>query len=747
MPVLRGVAAHATAFDPTRHCIWVFGGSQMGNYTNALFSFPLDAPNAWKLAHPSGPAPSPRVWSIMVYDPPRDRLLLYGGFGKTDSFSDAWELPLSGSMAWNRLTPGGTPPELLSAQAAIYDKFRQRLLVLGATSSGTLGTWALALTGLPTWTMLAPANPPPAMPFGVTGVHDYTFDRLVVAGPVGASYKTSHLETWQLSLSGALAWSPVAATGTPPGPLFYGPATYDELHRRMVAYWADTVFTLSLAGPPTWSAVQTQGAAPPVRFYNGLVYDRSSDHMLLVGGGTGVVGDPSYGGEFHDDVWSLPMDDTLVWNPLVTDSQRPPQKLAGHAMAVDAAGSRMWVVGGSGDVLTAGVWELGLSDTDPRWRGLVPSGDAFPARTEHTATYDPARHRILVFGGYAGGARLNDLWELSLEPTPKWTRLTPGGTPPSPRDWHTAILDAPHDRIIVFGGSASDGHGGWTLLNDVWSLSLAGSGEWSPLSTSGPVPAGRGGHTAAYDAARQRMIVAGGEIGQPYASGDIWSLSLDDNPTWSLIGSGPGLEFHAMCIDPIRDRLLMMGGDGFGIFGPPGYDYTSTNATYSFPLGAPGHYATLNVGTTYPQGRASHTAMFDAAHDRLIVIGGGVGGNISISDLPHTDPWMLQFDDLLDAPPVAGPAARLLAPPFPNPARTGTSLRFALAQPGQVSLRIHDAQGRLVRTLVRGPSAAGEHSADWDLRDDAGQLVAPGLYFCEWRDGPRRAVQRLAVVR
>src|SRR5262249_54413596 len=113
---------------------------------------------------------------------------------------------------------------------------------------------------------------------------------------------------------------------------------------------------------------------------------------------------------------------------------------------------------------------------------------------------------------------------------------------------------------------------------------------------------------------------------------------------------------------------------------------------------------------------------------------------------PHTDPWMLQFAGILDAPPVAGPEARLLAPPFPNPARTGTSLRFTLAQPGSISLRIHDAQGRLVRTLVRGPSTAAEPRAEGDRRADGGQLVAPGLYFCEWRDGTRRAVQRLAVV-
>jgi flagellar hook assembly protein FlgD len=46
-----------------------------------------------------------------------------------------------------------------------------------------------------------------------------------------------------------------------------------------------------------------------------------------------------------------------------------------------------------------------------------------------------------------------------------------------------------------------------------------------------------------------------------------------------------------------------------------------------------------------------------------------------------------------------------------------------------VQLRIYDAAGRAVRTLVEGVELAGTHEAFWDGRDDAGEALPSGLYF------------------
>lgn len=73
---------------------------------------------------------------------------------------------------------------------------------------------------------------------------------------------------------------------------------------------------------------------------------------------------------------------------------------------------------------------------------------------------------------------------------------------------------------------------------------------------------------------------------------------------------------------------------------------------------------------------------------------------------------------------------------FPNPTTTTSSVAFGLPQPGgAVSLRIYNASGRLVRTLVDGDLPPGHHSAVWNRRNDRGEVVASGIYFYRL-DGP-----------
>ena len=82
---------------------------------------------------------------------------------------------------------------------------------------------------------------------------------------------------------------------------------------------------------------------------------------------------------------------------------------------------------------------------------------------------------------------------------------------------------------------------------------------------------------------------------------------------------------------------------------------------------------------------------------------------------------------LLDAPaPVTG--IEVLEPAAPNPFRTTTAFSYALSRAGAVELRIFDAQGRVVRTLLSGDRPAGRGSATWDGRRDDGARAAAGVY-------------------
>jgi len=67
----------------------------------------------------------------------------------------------------------------------------------------------------------------------------------------------------------------------------------------------------------------------------------------------------------------------------------------------------------------------------------------------------------------------------------------------------------------------------------------------------------------------------------------------------------------------------------------------------------------------------------------------------------------------------------------PNPANPSATIRYTIAEKGQVGLRIFDVGGRLVRTLVdqvQEPAEAG-FEVIWDGMNDQGQRVGSGVFF------------------
>jgi len=82
----------------------------------------------------------------------------------------------------------------------------------------------------------------------------------------------------------------------------------------------------------------------------------------------------------------------------------------------------------------------------------------------------------------------------------------------------------------------------------------------------------------------------------------------------------------------------------------------------------------------------------------------------------------------------------------PNPSVGRFVIPFALPWSGGASLRIFDVTGRLVKTILDAPTPAGLGTATWDGRSEDGAATAPGMYFCELRQGRLKASARLVVV-
>jgi hypothetical protein len=80
---------------------------------------------------------------------------------------------------------------------------------------------------------------------------------------------------------------------------------------------------------------------------------------------------------------------------------------------------------------------------------------------------------------------------------------------------------------------------------------------------------------------------------------------------------------------------------------------------------------------------------------------------------------------------------------FANPVYLGTTVRLAASGTAGQRLAVLDVQGRLVKTITA--TSTGE--ATWDLRDEQGRLVSPGIYFVNFGDGPKATAGKIVILK
>jgi len=64
-----------------------------------------------------------------------------------------------------------------------------------------------------------------------------------------------------------------------------------------------------------------------------------------------------------------------------------------------------------------------------------------------------------------------------------------------------------------------------------------------------------------------------------------------------------------------------------------------------------------------------------------------------------------------------------------------------------VTMVVYNILGQTVAELVSNWREPGEHSVIWDGRDDGGQPVASGIYFCKLTSNGRSEVKRIMMLK
>jgi hypothetical protein len=295
-------------------------------------------------------------------------------------------------------------------------------------------------------------------------------------------------------------------------------------------------------------------AWPSARSTHAMAYDSARDRIVVFAGSHTLR-----------DVWEWnPGTKTWTERTPATTTEAWPPPLYGHAMVYDAGRKKMFVFGGGTTVGvrndswewdgTAGTWEKRSTTTSP------------PALSSHAMAYDAARSKVVLFGGYNnsfnGVAR--ELWEWDGASS-TWTNRTPGAIPgpeawPAARDGTSLVFDVGRRKSVLFGGFDNAGK----FFSDLWEWDGDG-GTWMNRTPAAPAPSwpdARESHAAVYDAHRDRSVIFGGgptrrDVWEWNAADGTWSERLPSSP---LADWPTGRAAHAMAYDSLRRNVILFGG-------------------------------------------------------------------------------------------------------------------------------------------------------------------------------------------
>jgi hypothetical protein len=124
-----------------------------------------------------------------------------------------------------------------------------------------------------------------------------------------------------------------------------------------------------------------------------------------------------------------------------------------------------------------------------------------------------------------------------------------------------------------------------------------------------------------------------------------------------------------------------------------------------------------------------------------------VTGDITLNTRTLIEETVVGIEEDIDTSLGDNPFPQILVGAAPNPWQPSTRISYTIDRPVEGAIRIYSAQGRLVRTLIEGPFAAGDHSFAFDGKDDQGRKLAIGGYFVHFENNIMTAAKKLFVVR
>jgi hypothetical protein len=157
---------------------------------------------------------------------------------------------------------------------------------------------------------------------------------------------------------------------------------------------------------------------------------------------------------------------------------------------------------------------------------------------------------------------------------------------------------------------------------------------------------------------------------------------------------------------------------------------TGTTELYGYDLTQVGSSATWTPAWPLPEAndmKYSNSSLKTGATD------GGVVG----------DPYWFNGLTAVKAAPQTLPYAFTLSEAYPNPFNPSTNIHYSLSNAGNVTMRVYNVLGQVVKTLVNNSrQEAGEYTLHVDMSN-----MTSGVYFYSLEQGNNRLVQKMMLLK
>ncbi len=84
---------------------------------------------------------------------------------------------------------------------------------------------------------------------------------------------------------------------------------------------------------------------------------------------------------------------------------------------------------------------------------------------------------------------------------------------------------------------------------------------------------------------------------------------------------------------------------------------------------------------------------------------------------------------------------------WPNPFNPSSTISFSLPRKGNMSLRLYNLKGQLVKVLYEGIREAGEHSLSFNATSDSGTRLPSGVYLLRLSHPGGQLLRRISLIK